>query len=49
MEQQQPVPNNEEPMIEDLTVTQGEAMEVKAGARVDYYIRIQTLDADITD
>ena len=40
---------NEAPdVMEDLTINQDQAAEVKGGAQVDYFLRLQTVDGDIT-
>ena len=40
--------NNQQTVIEDLTVNQDQAAEVKGGAHVDYYLRLRGIDGDIS-
>ena len=41
--------NNHDPLIEDLTVNQEKEEEVKGGAIVDYYLKLDGIDGESTD
>ena len=40
--------NNHEPLIEDLTVNQEQEEEVKGGAIVDYFLKVEGIDGEST-
>jgi hypothetical protein len=42
-------PNKKQSSIEDLTVAEDQATEVKGGAHVDYFLRLQGVDGEKTD
>ena len=41
--------NKTEPSVEDLTVSEAGADEVKGGAQVDYFLKLKGLDGEATD
>ena len=47
MDQQEP--NKPEPSVEDLTVSEAGAAEVKGGATVDYFLKLKGIDGEATD
>lgn len=42
-------PNNQQSLIEDLTVNEDQATEVKGGAQVDFFLHLQGVDGESTD
>jgi hypothetical protein len=41
--------NDQQPQIEDLTVNEDQATEVKGGAQVDYFLRLKGVDGESTN
>ena len=41
--------NQPEPSVEDLTVSEVNAAEVKGGAQVDYFLKLKGIDGEATD
>ena len=41
--------NQPEPSVEDLTVSEAGAAEVKGGAQVDYFLKLKGIDGEATD
>ena len=39
---------NQQSSVEDLTVTEEQAADVKGGIEVPYYLKLATLDGDVT-
>ena len=47
-QQEKQEPNNLQSVTEDLTVDQDQAEEVKGGAQFDYFLRLHSVDGDVT-
>jgi hypothetical protein len=49
MNQDKQETKNERSPVEDLTINEEQAGEVRGGAHVDYFLRLKGIDAEATD
>lgn len=49
MNQDKQETKNERSPVEDLTITEAQAEEVKGGAQVDFFLKLRGIDGEATD